>query len=81
MSNLLVRFDPEADALYVAFGERRAVARTVELGDGRQVDYDADGGLLGVEFLNVSDGLNLNGVPHQDEVAAALRAFPTLSVA
>lgn len=83
MTSMTIRFDPDADALYVAFADRRAgdVARTEELGDGRQVDYDASGAILGVEFLFVSQGLNLTGVPRADEVAAAIRAFPALSAA
>lgn len=71
---MIVTFDPEADAIYVAFGPRRAgdVARTVELGDERQADYDAEGNLLGVEFLGVSQGLNLDGVPREDAIREAL---------
>lgn len=40
MSDFLVRFDPEADAIYVYFldSENPDVYCTGELGDGRQVD-------------------------------------------
>jgi len=83
VSQILIRFDPEADALYVVFADRQPgdVARTEEIGDGRQVDYDAGGALLGVEFRGVSQGVNLADVPRADEVSAALKAFPTLTAA
>jgi uncharacterized protein YuzE len=83
MSGISIRFDPEADALYVSFRARSRgdVKRTAELGDGRQVDFDSNDDVLGVEFLNVSQGLNLANVPRQEEVEAALRAFPIPSPA
>ncbi|MEX2372394.1 MAG: DUF2283 domain-containing protein, partial [Dehalococcoidia bacterium] len=67
----------------VAFLKRQPgdVALTEEIGDGRQIDYNEAGEILGVEFLFVSDGLNLQGVPRAEEVNAALRAFPTPSAA
>lgn len=75
---MLITFDPLADAIYVSLRRRSDgdVARTEELGDDRQVDYNAEGDLLGVEFLGVSQGLNLEGVPHASEIEAGLRAFP-----
>ncbi|MDA0269910.1 MAG: DUF2283 domain-containing protein [Chloroflexi bacterium] len=83
MSGFMIRFDPDADALYVYY--RRVtpgdIARTEELGDGRQVDYDASGEVLGVEFLGVSQGVSLVDVPRADEVSAAMRAFPIPSPA
>ncbi|MDP2327231.1 MAG: DUF2283 domain-containing protein [Dehalococcoidia bacterium] len=83
MSGFMIRFDPDADALYVYYQHITPgdVARTEELGDGRQVDYSASGEVLGVEFLGVSHGVNLVGVPRADEVGAALRAFPIPSPA
>jgi len=42
---------------------RSAVARTEELNDSVAVDYDAEDQPLGVEFLNVSSGIELNRVP------------------
>jgi len=78
----MVSYDPEADALYVSFRLRSAgdVVRTVEIGDGRQVDYAADGEVLGVEFLAVSEGLNLDGVPHREQVQSAVGALARLPV-
>lgn len=77
---MMVTYDPEVDVLYVSFCDRRPgdVVRTGELGDGRQVDYAADGSVLGVEFLAVKQGLNLIDVPRADEVRAAIEALPRL---
>jgi uncharacterized protein YuzE len=78
---IYIRFDPEADAVAVDFRPRSPgdVARTQQIDERRLVDYDAAGQPLGVEFLFVSDGVDLEGVPHADEVRRALAAFPTLS--
>lgn len=59
---MFVTYDSEADALYVQFRDSD-VARTVSLDANRNVDYDLDGEVVGVEFLNVRDGLELEGVP------------------
>lgn len=57
--------DPAADAAYVWLNEDREAVVMVRLpGDPmRLVDYDADGHVVGVEFLEVSRGLDLEGVP------------------
>ena len=48
-------YDPEADAMYVYLrGPSNAVARTDVLEDGRVVDFDHAGRLLGVEILDVT---------------------------
>ena len=72
MSTITVRHDPDADAVYVRLNEGR-YARTEEIDDYRNVDYDADGRAIGVEFLYVSDGVDLSEVPQADRVAEALR--------
>jgi hypothetical protein len=36
---------------------------------GRGIDYDAEGRILGYEFLNVSRGVDLSGLPHRGELA------------
>lgn len=55
------------------------VVRTFELGDGRQVDYGADDLLLGVEFLAVSQGVNLDDVPRVEDVRAPLASLPKVA--
>ncbi len=59
---MYLTYDEQADAVYVQF-RRSAVARTEELNDSVAVDYDAEDQPLGVEFLNVSSGIELNRVP------------------
>lgn len=78
---MMVTYDPDADALYVSFEPRGAgdVVRTVELGDGRQVDYGAEDLLLGVEFLGVSQGVNLTDVPRVEDVRAAPASLPKVA--
>jgi uncharacterized protein YuzE len=46
-------YDTESDVLYVLLAEEReaAVERTEELGPNLHVDLDADGEIVGVEFL------------------------------
>jgi uncharacterized protein YuzE len=61
---MYLTYDEQADAVYVQFG-RSNVARTEELSDSVAVDYDAAGQPLGVEFLNVSFGIDLDQVPHR----------------
>lgn len=73
---MIVRYDDEADALYVYFRaiEPGGVKRTRMLDDRRNIDYDADGQPVGVEFLCVREGISLDGIPRAEEIASALRA-------
>lgn len=57
-----VDFDQESDVLYVRLADA-AVARSVSLDDLRLVDYSADGRVVGVEFIDVSEGVDLHDVP------------------
>ena len=70
-----VEHDPEADAVYVRLSDR-PYARTEELDDYRNIDYDADGCAIGVEFLYVSKGVDLSEVPQAAAVAEALKRLP-----
>lgn len=45
---------------------------TLQLSDRVNVDDDAEGGAVGVEFLDVSLGIELDHVPHRVEVARLL---------
>ena len=48
----------DVDALYIRFSDAR-VAGGRELDDRRHLDLDGDGGFIGIEFLNVSEGVDL----------------------
>ena len=71
-----LQHSPRADALYVEFSDK-LVAYTEDISRGdeytRGVDYDADGAPVGVEFLNVSRGVDLTDVPHAHEIGRLLR--------
>jgi uncharacterized protein YuzE len=68
---MYLTYDEQADAVYVQF-RRSSVTRTEELSDRVAVDYDADGRPLGIEFLNVSSGIDLDQVPRRAQVAKLL---------
>ncbi len=70
---MYLTYDEQADAVYVQF-RRSAVARTEELNDSVAVDYDAEDQPLGVEFLHVSLGIELDRVPRRTEVLRVLEA-------
>jgi uncharacterized protein YuzE len=55
-------YDRTADALYLTVRAGK-VDQTEPLDDSRIVDYDRDGDVLGYEFLGVSDGIVVNGIP------------------
>jgi len=65
-----------ANLIYVQFDDRD-VAYSENISRGREydrgVDYAADGTPVGVEFLNVSRGIDLTDVPRADEIARLLR--------
>lgn len=72
-----VQRSERADALYIEFDDRD-VAYSENLSRGGQydrgVDYAADDTPVGVEFLNVSRGIDLADVPRAEEIARAVRA-------
>lgn len=68
-----IRYDTEADAMFVWFRDRRPNLRTRILDDNRFILVD-DEGVAGVEFLFVSSGIDLEGVPEADEIRRALSA-------
>jgi len=66
-----VEYDKDADVLYVRLGTK-PVACTRNLGDGRIADFAEDGTVVGVEFIAVSEGLDLADIPAEHEVRRAL---------
>jgi uncharacterized protein YuzE len=62
---LTATYDAEADALSIGFegsGPGRSV-RTEHLDDRRFVDYDSQGRIIGIEVLDVSSGVVIEGLP------------------
>jgi len=67
-------YDSDADAAYVWL--RDAPWSHMEIVDDyRNIDYAIDGAPVGVEFLYVSKGVNLAGLPEQPLLCAQLTPF------
>ena len=68
-------YDLQADAAYVYLRSRRnvAYASTERLDGSRFMDLGADGEPIGIDFMDVSRGVDLTGIPRMEEVAEALR--------
>lgn len=74
-----IRYDPDADAVYAELRPAGGRIRTREIDDRRFVDVDEGGAAVGVELLFVSRGVDLDGLPESDRIAAALRSFPGIA--
>jgi uncharacterized protein YuzE len=48
-----IEYDKEVDALYIRIQEKK-VARTQEVSDGVNLDFDGEGRLIGLEVLGAS---------------------------
>ena len=73
-ANSHVQVDSEAGSLYVRLNQS-AVHRTRTFGDFRMVDYAAAGGIVGVEFLQINGGIDLDGLPEHRRLHTALVAY------
>lgn len=62
-----VVYDAEADTLYVRLDDQPVVS-TTPLDDLRILDHGADGTLVGVEFIDVSGGIDLHDLPSGPEL-------------
>jgi len=67
-----VEYDRSVDAAYFSFSIA-ASARQEKLDDARIIDYDAQGEIVGVEFITPSRGMDLTGVPRATEIAREAR--------
>lgn len=68
-----IEYDPRADTAYVHLRETTEVFGE-DLDAERGIDYDAEDHPVGIEFLNVSGGVDLADLPEQKELARALAA-------
>ncbi len=66
-----VKYDREADAIYIKLNDAR-YAYGKDLDDLRRVDYDADGNPRGIELLCVSEGVVTDDLPNRAEVERVL---------
>jgi len=63
--------DRQADAIYVYLNDK-PYARGKDLDNERRIDYAPDGTPMGIEFLCVSDGVNLTDIPCRAEIERLL---------
>jgi len=76
-----LRYDPEADAIYVYLLSEAEYAFGEEIDAERRVDYDQDDKPMGVELLNVSHGVNLHDLPRATDIARLIdREVPSIRV-
>ena len=64
-------YDRKANAIYVYLSDK-PYAYGKDLDDERRIDYAVDGTPMGLEFLCVSDGVNLDDIPQRQEVERLL---------
>ncbi|MFC2160050.1 helix-turn-helix domain-containing protein [Acidobacteriota bacterium] len=50
---MVITFDRKADAGYIKFSKKK-IEKTKHVSDYCQVDLDAEGGVIGIELLNIS---------------------------
>lgn len=68
-----VRYDPDVDALYIKLREPVGHIETDFIDVARYVDYDEEDNVVGIEILDVSTGVDLDGLPEAELVAQVLR--------
>jgi uncharacterized protein YuzE len=59
-----VTFYPDEDALYFALSESK-FSYGKALDDYRHLRFSEDDEIIGVEFLSVTDGVDLRGIPEE----------------
>jgi uncharacterized protein YuzE len=69
---LSIEYNREVDAIYVWL--RKGVERTSgrKLDDSRYIDLGEDGRPIGIELLNVSHGVETEGLPEKEAVEELL---------
>ena len=67
-----IEYDRTVDAAYFSFSVA-ASTRQEKLDNARIIDFDADGEVVGVEFIAPSLGMDLTGVPRAIEIAREAR--------
>jgi uncharacterized protein YuzE len=81
-----LEYDPQGDIAYIHMGlsTSTTVDHTERVGADdeyqRGIDYGADGQVIGYEFMNASQGLDLQGLPDRDRIAAFIASVAGLRV-
>ena len=76
---MYLRFDPEADVLFVTLRDPEGDTAGDRLDERRIVHYDERDRPVAIELLFVSRGIDLEGLPEADRISAAIRSFPRLA--
>lgn len=69
-----VTLNEVGDILYVRL-RNGDVAKTQAYGDDRLVDFDAEGLVIGAEFVGVEGKLDLRGLPDSERIRDALTSM------
>jgi hypothetical protein len=83
---MMLLYDPEGDVAQVEIGEvpDDAVEYTEDVSRGehytRGIDRGKSGEILGYNFLHASRGVDLEGLPHQRELAELFKRVTTIQV-
>jgi uncharacterized protein YuzE len=81
-----LEYDPRGDIAYIqiAADVDARVDHTERVGASdeyeRGIDFDANGQIVGYEFMNASRGLDLDALPHRDQIAAFISSLADLRV-
>ena len=68
-----VRINDVGDILYLRFLNTK-ISTCREFGDWRNLDYDGQGNLIGVELIGLRRGVSLHGLPEAERIRDALIA-------
>lgn len=83
---MMLLYDPEGDVAQIEIGEvpDGAVEYTEDVSrDGlytRGIDRGKNGEILGYNFMHASEGVDLEGLPHQQELAELFRRVTKITV-
>ncbi len=72
-----LEYDPTADGIYIYFNRKRRSFRTKKFPCKHSVilvDYDKEDNPIGVEILGTRAGIDLAGLPREEEIVALLQA-------
>ncbi len=76
---MYVKYDLEADALYVRLRDPVGEIHTRPLDDLRSVDYDESDAVVGVAHVAVREaGVKLDGLPEADRIEAVIASLREL---
>lgn len=66
--NLTYTVDNEAGAAYLALGDFEKIVSTLNYQQDKNLDFDADGNLVGIEFLSLPPTLDVSGLADYAEL-------------